>query len=105
MSRSVLAERFTHFLGQPPMQYLAQWRMQIAAGLLKRGGQKLAAVALAVGYDSEEAFSRAFKKLTGVAPGSWARERTVAPAAAPRCRAATVTPAPAPRASKPPRGR
>jgi AraC-like DNA-binding protein len=105
MSRSVLAERFTHFLGQPPMQYLAQWRMQIAAGLLQRGGQKLAAVALAVGYDSEEAFSRAFKKLAGVAPRSWARARAATTAAATSPRAATVTPPPARRASRPPRGR
>jgi AraC-like DNA-binding protein len=77
-SRSVLAERFTQTIGQAPMQYLARWRMQIAAGLLA-GGRKVSAVALEVGYDSEAAFSRAFKKLVGVAPGSWARQRSGAP--------------------------
>lgn len=77
-SRSVLAERFTALLGRPPMQYLAQWRMQLASALLRGGGRKLAAIALAVGYDSEAAFSRAFKKLVGVAPGAWARRRSIA---------------------------
>jgi AraC-like DNA-binding protein len=70
LSRSALAERFTHLIGQPPMQYLASWRMQVAAGLLVRGG-KVASVAREVGYDSEAAFSRAFKKLVGSSPASW----------------------------------
>jgi AraC-like DNA-binding protein len=74
-SRSALAERFTHYVGQAPMQYLARWRMQVASGLLAQGGRKVSAVAFEVGYDSEAAFSRAFKKLVGVAPGSWARQR------------------------------
>jgi AraC-like DNA-binding protein len=77
LSRSVLAERFTAMVGQPPMQYLAMWRMQRAARLLADGGQ-VAAVAAAVGYESEAAFSRAFKKLVGHSPGSW-RERASAP--------------------------
>jgi AraC-like DNA-binding protein len=71
LSRSVLAERFTHFVGQPPMQYLARWRMQRAAGLLADGAPKVAAVAFDVGYDSEAAFSRAFKKAVGVPPAAW----------------------------------
>lgn len=62
VSRSVLAERFTHVVGQPPMQYLARWRMQLAARLLSDGAAKVAAVALDVGYDSESSFSRAFKE-------------------------------------------
>ncbi len=70
-SRSSLAERFTRVVGQPPMQYLAAWRMQVAAGLLTQGSAKVAAVAASVGYDSEAAFSRAFKKATGVTPGAW----------------------------------
>lgn len=72
MSRSVFAERFMEIMGQPPMQYLALWRMQLASRLLAEGGQ-VAAVAGAVGYESEAAFSRAFKKLVGQAPASWRR--------------------------------
>jgi AraC-like DNA-binding protein len=71
LSRSALAERFTHFIGQPPMQYLARWRMQVAARLLADGHAKVQAVALEVGYDSEAAFSRAFKKELGVPPAAW----------------------------------
>ncbi len=72
VSRSVLAERFTELVGQPPMQYLALWRMQLASRLLVEGGH-VAAVASAVGYESEAAFSRAFKKLVGQAPATWRR--------------------------------
>jgi AraC-like DNA-binding protein len=70
-SRSSLAKRFTELVGQPPMQYLAQWRMQVAANLLDRSGAKVASIGSDVGYDSEAAFSRAFKKATGLAPGAW----------------------------------
>jgi AraC-like DNA-binding protein len=70
-SRSSLAERFTQLVGVPPMQYLTQWRMQVAAALLKETGAKVAAVAAEVGYESEAAFSRAFKRATGLAPGAW----------------------------------
>jgi AraC-like DNA-binding protein len=70
LSRSVLAERFTLMVGQPPMQYLALWRMQLASRLLLEGGQ-VAATAAAVGYESESAFSRTFKKLVGQAPAAW----------------------------------
>lgn len=76
-SRSVLAERFAHFVGQPPMQYLTQWRMQLATRMLLEPGAKVVAVAAAVGYESEAAFSRAFKKCAGVAPAAW-RRRTAA---------------------------
>ena len=70
-SRSVLTDRFTHFVGHPPMLYLMRWRMQLAAGRLSDGSAKVAAVARDVGYESEAAFSRAFKKLTGVGPALW----------------------------------
>jgi AraC-like DNA-binding protein len=73
MSRSVFADRFTTLVGQPPMQYLAHWRMQLAASRLAAGSAKIAAIAEQVGYESEEAFSRAFKRLMGVSPGAWRR--------------------------------
>ena len=69
LSRSSLHERFVHFIGQPPMQYLTQWRMQVASGLLRDTNAKLVEVALDVGYESEAAFSRAFKRVVGVSPG------------------------------------
>jgi AraC-like DNA-binding protein len=76
-SRSVLAERFVQFVKRPPMQYLAQWRMQLAAHLLAEPcAQKVAAVAEAVGYESEAAFSRAFKKCVGVSPAAWRLRET-----------------------------
>jgi len=75
-SRSGFAQRFASVIGHPPMQYLSAWRMQIAAGLLAHGNTKISAVAAAVGYDSEAAFSRAFKKATGVAPGAWRGRKT-----------------------------
>lgn len=74
VSRSVLAERFTDMVGQPPMQYLALWRMQLASRQLIDGGQ-VAEVANAVGYESEAAFSRAFKKAVGQSPVTWRRNR------------------------------
>jgi AraC-like DNA-binding protein len=70
VSRSVFADRFTSMVGQPPMQYLALWRMQLASRMLVDGGH-VAAVADEVGYESEAAFSRAFKKLVGQAPAAW----------------------------------
>jgi AraC-like DNA-binding protein len=75
VSRSVFAERFTDMVGQPPMQYLALWRMQLASRRLLDGGQ-VAEVAAGVGYESEAAFSRAFKKLVGQAPATWRKGMT-----------------------------
>ena len=74
VSRSVLADRFSEILGQPPMHYLALWRMQLASRLLLEGGG-VAEVAIGVGYESEAAFSRAFKKLVGEAPATWRRAK------------------------------
>lgn len=75
VSRSVLAERFAQSLGVSPMRYLTQWRMQLAADLLRDEPRLgVAAVAERVGYDSGAAFSRAFKRCLGAAPGAWARQ-------------------------------
>lgn len=71
LSRTVLAERFLHFVGVPPMRYLARWRMQLAASLLSAGSSSLAEIAGRVGYGSETALSRAFKREVGVAPTAW----------------------------------
>ncbi|MBI3844398.1 MAG: helix-turn-helix transcriptional regulator [Planctomycetes bacterium] len=79
LSRSAFADRFSRLVGQPPMLYITQWRMQIAAGLLARGS-KVATVAVDVGYDCEAAFSRAFKRFVGVPPATW-RDHAVAPGA------------------------
>ena len=76
LSRSVLAERFTQFVGQPAMQYLTNWRMQLAANLLLNGMDGVAAIAERVGYESEAAFSRAFKKVVGLPPSQWRKNRT-----------------------------
>jgi AraC-like DNA-binding protein len=70
-SRAVLADRFTHLVGCPPIQYLTQWRMQMAARRLADPAAKVAVVAHEVGYESEAAFSRAFKKLVGRSPSQW----------------------------------
>src|SRR5262249_45096378 len=74
-SRSTLAERFTDLVGQPPMQYLTHWRMQIAARLLENKTSKVASIALEVGYESEAAFSRAFKRIARVSPAAWRARR------------------------------
>lgn len=71
LSRSVLADRFMRLVGQPPMQYLTRWRVQVAARMLADGAAKVATVGLEVGYASEAAFSRTFKKVAGVSPAAW----------------------------------
>jgi AraC-like DNA-binding protein len=73
LSRSALADRFSRLIGAPPMQYLASWRMQVATQKLRSTSASLAQVAELVGYESEAAFSRAFKKAFGVAPATWRR--------------------------------
>src|ERR1700722_7713605 len=70
-SRSVFAERFVQLLGIPPMHYLAQWRMQVAAEMLNRRNLNMAAIASEIGYESEAAFSRSFKRMMGVTPSAW----------------------------------
>ena len=75
VSRSLLDERFADLVGIPPMQYPARWRMQIASELLISGNAKVATVAVEIGYASEAAFSRAFKKTVGMSPSAWRRRR------------------------------
>jgi AraC-like DNA-binding protein len=69
----VLAERFGSTVGIPPMQYLTRWRVVLAAHLLRGGEANLGRIAESVGYESEAAFSRAFKREFGVPPGAWRR--------------------------------
>jgi AraC-like DNA-binding protein len=76
-SRSVLAERFQHLVGTSPMQYLTQWRMMLAANLLARSNAPLARIAEDVGYQTDTAFSRAFRREYGAPPAAWRRNRTV----------------------------
>jgi AraC-like DNA-binding protein len=74
-SRTVLSERFTRIVGVPPMLYLRRWRLQLAAEQLCRSPAKVASIAARAGYESEAAFSRAFKQETGLSPALWRRAR------------------------------
>jgi AraC-like DNA-binding protein len=74
-SRSVLAERFQHLVGSPPMQYLTQWRMLLAANLLAGSNAPLARIAEDVGYQTDTAFIRAFRREYGAPPAAWRRLR------------------------------
>jgi AraC-like DNA-binding protein len=71
MSRSALADRFARLIGEPPMRYLARWRIQVAAQELRNSDAPLARIAEQVGYESESAFNRAFKQGFGVPPATW----------------------------------
>jgi AraC-like DNA-binding protein len=70
MSRSAFAARFTDLVGEPAMQYVARWRMHVAVSALKEEGATVAELADRLGYRSEAAFSRAFKRIVGVPPGA-----------------------------------
>ena len=74
LSRSAFADRFTKLLGEPPMRYLARHRMNVAANLLQEGKQNACNIAYSVGFNSEAAFNRAFKKEFGVPPGAWRKQ-------------------------------
>lgn len=82
MSRSAFAAHFKEMVGTAPLEYLTHWRMFHAGNLLRRGEQSTAEIAYAVGYESESAFSKAFKRVNGVAPGVW--RRTAGEVAQPR---------------------
>jgi AraC-like DNA-binding protein len=75
LSRSSFADRFTHYVEVSPMQYLARWRLQLAGRLLEQPDISVARAGAEVGYESEAAFNRAFKRFVGVPPGAWRRGR------------------------------
>ncbi|MFZ1909765.1 MAG: AraC family transcriptional regulator, partial [Burkholderiales bacterium] len=79
ISRSVLTERFGRLVGQAPIEYLKVWRLHLASAMLHDGERKLREVAEAVGYESEAAFSKAFRRIFGAPPGSWRRGARAAP--------------------------
>jgi transcriptional regulator GlxA family with amidase domain len=78
VSRSVLGERFAELIGEPPMRYCARWRMRMAANMLRDGRHNTANVAYAVGFNSEAAFNRAFKREYGEPPATWKRKQEAA---------------------------
>ena len=88
VSRTVLGERFVELLGEPPMRYCAGWRMRMAANLLRDGKHNSANIAYAVGFNSEAAFNRAFKREFGEPPATWRRRIEADEAAADPARAA-----------------
>lgn len=77
LSRSAFADRFTRLVGAPPMRYLAHHRMNVAANLLREGGQNASNIAYSVGFNSEASFNRAFKKEFGTPPGAWRKEQAL----------------------------
>jgi AraC-like DNA-binding protein len=79
VSRTVLVERFNQYLGEPPLAYLAKWRLQMGAKLLRTTNRKVLEVAGDVGYESEAAFNRAFKRAFGTPPARYRREGNVRP--------------------------
>lgn len=74
VSRTILGERFADLIGEPPMRYCARWRMRVAANMLRDGKQNASNVAYSVGFNSEAAFTRAFKREFGVPPATWRRQ-------------------------------
>ena len=82
ISRSALVERFTKYLSEPPMTYLTRWRLQLAARSLEKTSRGLAEVAADVGYESEAAFNRAFRREFGLPPGQYRSDRKAAKARA-----------------------
>ncbi|HWB31942.1 MAG TPA: AraC family transcriptional regulator [Acidobacteriaceae bacterium] len=77
LSRTVLAERFRHFLGEPPMTYLTRWRLRLGARALLSSSRSVAQIALDSGYESEAAFNRAFKREYGLPPSRYRKDRAV----------------------------
>ena len=79
LSRSVFADHFTHYTCDTPMQYIVRWRMQLAARRLENPAVSIAQAGAEVGYESEAAFNRAFKKVVGLPPGAWRKYRLAPP--------------------------
>src|SRR5207344_2663219 len=79
ISRSALVERFTRYLSEPPMAYLTRWRLQLAARMLEKTSRGVAEIAADVGYESEAAFNRAFKREFGQPPGRYRSDRKSSP--------------------------
>jgi AraC-like DNA-binding protein len=84
MSRSAFAARFTELVGEPVMRYVTRWRMQVALDWLQHDDVPVAELAARLGYDSEAAFSRAFKRTVGMSPGAVSRSRAETLAELPR---------------------
>jgi AraC-like DNA-binding protein len=77
LSRSALAERFHALIGAPPMQYLTRWRISLAATRLRESNAPIMRVAADVGYESEGAFNRAFKRELGLPPATWRKREAI----------------------------
>jgi transcriptional regulator GlxA family with amidase domain len=73
VSKTVLTERFRALIDESPMQYCARWRMKVAADMLRDNRQNACSVAYSVGFNSEAAFNRAFKREYGTPPATWRR--------------------------------
>ena len=84
VSRSVLAERFRHFLNEPPMSYLTRWRLQLGAQMLASTSHSVAQIASEVGYESEAAFNRAFKREFNAPPARFRSQSKSTQAKVPR---------------------
>jgi AraC-like DNA-binding protein len=78
VSKTVLGDRFRTLLGESPMQYCARWRMRVAADMLRNARQNACSVAYSVGFNSEAAFNRAFKREFGLPPAAWQRSLVTA---------------------------
>ncbi len=77
LSRSALVDRFNALVGEPPMTYLTHWRIQLATQMLRDSHASVATIASQVGYASEAAFSRAFRRVVGQPPAAWRRQATL----------------------------
>ncbi len=71
MSRAALARRFSEYVGETPLAYVTRWRMEVAARLLRESDQRVYTIAEKVGYESDTAFSKAFRRIYGLAPGGY----------------------------------